>query len=111
MDKFWDLLASNAFAWIGAVLTLWTASHALHSVLEWLNDRYKGHNHLIAIIEVLMILIIGIIAMHEYFHPRIANEQSEDALLKSPIFILVLMVIFSLLSIFIYQMKPPSDSK
>ena len=107
-------LLNNAVAWIGVVLVAAVASHALKLILEFINKRFKGPNHLIALIEIIMLLIIGIVVFHEYFHPHQTEGQPNNghvSFWNSPAFLVLLMVLFGLTSILLYTLYKKAEIK
>ena len=107
-----EKLLDNSITWIGVVLVAGVASHALKLILEFINKRFKGPNHLIALIEIIMLLTIGIVVFHEYFHPHQSEGQPNYvhvSFWNSPAFLILLMVLFGLTSILLYTLYKKAE--
>lgn len=107
MSSLLDTTVQHVLAWAGAALTVWMVSHALHHVLGWVSQKYKGHNHLIAIIEVVLLLVLSVIVLHEYLHPKVSHNETPHSFVDGPSFIVLQMVVFAIASLWIYQRSQP----
>ncbi len=115
LDPIWsgvvERVVSSGVAWIGAAITTIIVAHSLHAVLNWVDKRFTGPNHLIALIELLMLLIMAVVVLHEFLHPKTSEGAHGSGFLETPQFLVVMMAAYALASMVLYLLHRRLESR
>jgi hypothetical protein len=93
-------------SWVLLLVVAILASHVLSLVIRFIQG-FTGSQSLIVAAELIIILVLVVIAMHEYFMPQREGEESAQVWYNHPFSILVLCVSFAIASMFIYAGSAP----